>query len=80
MACYGDSLLFFTFTMFPHHNIYKYTWTSPDGKTDNQIDYILIDRRMNLSVLDVRSLRAADCATDHYLVVAKIRERIAVNK
>jgi hypothetical protein len=27
-----------------------------------------------------RSLRAADCDTDHYLVVAKIKERLAVNK
>jgi hypothetical protein len=33
-----------------------------------------------LSVLDVRSFRAADCYTDHYLVVAKVRERLAVNK
>jgi hypothetical protein len=33
-----------------------------------------------LNVLDVRSFRAADCDNDHYLVVAKIRERLAMNK
>jgi hypothetical protein len=28
----------------------------------------------------VKAFRAADCDTDHYLMVAKIREKIAVNK
>jgi hypothetical protein len=32
-------------TMFPHHNIHKYNWPSPDNKTLNQIDHVLIDRR-----------------------------------
>jgi hypothetical protein len=56
------------------------TWTSPDGKTHNQIDHILVDRRRHSNVLDIRSFRAADCDTDHCLVVAKVRERLAVNK
>jgi len=34
--------------MFQHRNIHKYTWTSPDGKTYNQIDQILKDRRWPL--------------------------------
>jgi hypothetical protein len=66
--------------MFPHRNIHKFTWPSPGGKTHNQIDNILIDRRRHSSVLYVRSLRAADCDKDHYLVITKISERIAVDK
>jgi len=66
--------------MFLHQNIHKYTWTSPDGKTHNQIDHILRDRRWHSSILDVRSFRGAHGDTDPYLVVAEVRERLAVNK
>jgi len=66
--------------MFRHQNIHKYTWTSPDGKTHNQIDHVLIDRRWHSIVLDVRSFRVADCDSDHYLVFAKVREKLAMGK
>jgi hypothetical protein len=66
--------------MFPHRSIHKYTWTSLDGQMHNQIDHILIDRRRHSSILDVRYFRGVDCNNDHYLVVAKIREILAVSK
>jgi hypothetical protein len=37
----------------------------------------LIERTRDSNILDVR---AADCDNDHYLVVAKVRERLAVSK
>ena len=63
-----------------HTDIHKHTWTSPEGKTYNQMDHILIDRRRQSSILYVRSFRGADCDTDHYLAVAKVRERLGVSK
>ena len=66
-------------TMFLQRNILKYTWTCLDGKTHNQIYRILIDKRWP-SILDVNGFRGADCDTDHYLVVAKVWERMAVSK
>jgi len=44
------------------------------------IDQVWIDRRWHLGVLAVRSFRGADCDTDHYLVIANVRERLAVGK
>ena len=66
--------------MFPHQNIHKCTQTSPDGKTHNQIDHILKDKTWHSSMLIAWSFRGADCDTDHYLVVAEVKERLAVSK
>ncbi|XP_065576323.1 craniofacial development protein 2-like [Artemia franciscana] len=43
-------------TLFEHKNVYikKYTWTSPDGSTQNQIDHFLIARRWRASLLDTQ--------------------------
>jgi hypothetical protein len=37
----------------------EYTWMSPNGKTQNQIDHILVDRQRHFNVLDVQSFMAA---------------------
>jgi endonuclease/exonuclease/phosphatase family metal-dependent hydrolase len=67
-------------TTFPNRDIHKHIWTYPDGVKHNQIDHILIDKRRHSNTLDVRSFRGADCDTDHYLVLAKLRKRISVSK
>jgi hypothetical protein len=49
--------------MFQHHNIHKYTLNSPDGKKHNQIDHVFIHKIQHQSIVDVRSVKVADCDT-----------------
>ena len=65
-------------TIFPHKNVHKGTWRSPDGRTVNQIDHIAISAKHRSYLLDVRALRGADIGlTDHYLVQAKVKVRLS---
>jgi hypothetical protein len=76
--CDASKILAIKSMMFLYHYIHRYTWTSPDGKTHIRY-HILIDRRRLLRILDVQSFREAEC-DDHYLVVAIVRESLAVSK
>ena len=63
-------------TLFPHRDIHKTTWTSPNGKTENQIDHITINRKWRRSLHNVRVMRGADAASDHNLVVGEFRIKL----
>ena len=58
--------------MFKQHPRRLYTWTCPDGNTQNQTDYISIAQRWKTSLMNCRTYPAADCDTDHQLLV-KVR-------
>ena len=58
-------------TMFPHKNIHRYTWTSPNGQHHNQIDHMAVRSNFKRSVQDVIAYRGADCASGHKLVIVK---------
>ena len=63
-------------TFFKHKRIHKYTWRSPDTKTNNEIDYICINKRWSSGMKDVRAFRGADVGSDHNLLVAKLQLRL----
>lgn len=64
-------------TQFPRKDIHKWTWTTPDDRSHNQIDHVLIEKRGASSIKNVRTYRGADCDSDHYLVNVHFRCRIA---
>ena len=60
-------------TLFQQHKRRLYTWTSPDGQHQNQIDYILCSQKWRSSIHSAKTRLGADCGSDHVLLIAKFR-------
>ena len=58
------------------HKRRLYTWTSPDGQYQNQIDYILCSQRWKTSIQSAKTRPGIDCGSDHELLIAKFRFKL----
>ena len=58
------------------HKRRLYTWTSPDGQHQNQIDYILCSQRWRSSIQSMKTRPGAHCGSDHELLIAKFRLKL----
>jgi hypothetical protein len=53
------------------------TWKIPGNVGTNQIDHVLVNNRKKSAIQDVRVFRGANCDSDHYLEVVKVRQKLA---
>ena len=63
-------------TLFQQHKRRLYTWISPDGQHQNQIDYILCSQRWRSSIQSAKTTPGVDCGSDHELLIAKFRLKL----
>ena len=63
-------------TLFQQHKRRLYTWISPDGQHQNQIDYILCSQRWRSSTQSTKTRPGADCGSDHELFITKFRLKL----
>ena len=63
-------------TLFQQHKRRLYTWKSPDGQYQNQIDYIICSQRWGSFIQSAKTRPGADCGTDHELLIAKFRLKL----
>ena len=71
-----ENILVIANTLFQQHKRRLYTWTSPDGQHQNQIDYILCSQRWRSSLQSAKTRPGADCGSDHELLIAKVRLKL----
>ena len=69
-----ENALVISNTLFQQHKRKLYTWTSPDGQYQNQIDYILCSQRWRSSIQSAKTRPGADCGWDHEFPIVKLRK------
>ena len=60
-------------TLFQHHHRHLYCWVSPDKKTRNQTDYIMINKKWKGSVQNTKTRPGSDSNSDHQLLVIDLQ-------
>ena len=63
-------------TFFQQHKRQLYTWTSPDGQYQNQINYILCSWWWRSSIQSAKTRSGADCGLYHELFFSKFRVKL----
>ena len=75
-----ENALVITNTLFQQHKRRLYTWTSPDGQNQNQIDYNLGSQRWRSLIHSAKTRPAPDCGSDHEVLIAKFRFKLKYRK
>ena len=63
-------------TLFQQHKRRLYTWTSPDGQYQNQLDYSLCSQNWRSSIQSAKTRLGADCGLDHEILIANYRFKL----
>ena len=63
-------------TLFQQHKRRFYSWTSPDGQHQNQIDYILCSQRWRSSIWSAKTRLGADHDSYNEPLIAKFRVKL----
>ena len=71
-----ENALLIANTLFQQHGRRFYTWKSPDGQYQNQVDYILCSQRWRSSIQSAETRLGANCGSDHELLIAKFELKL----
>ena len=73
---FQENMLVITSSLFQQSKRWLHTWTSPDGKYWNQIDYVLCSQRSRSSSGSAKTRPGADCGSDYQLFIVQLRLKL----